>query len=88
MDGVLFPFANERVVDFIAPYQKSDGDKVNLDMYDAPASPGIYKNFLNWLYKSFNEDESEFKEKLIAHRGSRSGHKVLMTSVALGMIFL
>ena len=83
-DGVLFPFLNNRVVDFISPYSATSYDEANLEMYNAPASTEIYRNFLDWLFLSFNETEEEFRIKILKHLNLSKGDKVLITSVGLG----
>lgn len=83
-DGVLFPFQNNRVIDFISPYSATSYDEANLEMYNAPASTDIYRNFLDWLFLTFNETEEDFRQKLLKHLNLSRGDKVLVTSVGLG----
>jgi len=83
-DEILFPLVTNRVVDFISPYSATSYDEANLEMYNAPASTEIYRNFLDWLFLSFKETEEEFRKKILRHLNLSIGDKVLITSVGLG----
>lgn len=83
-DGVLFPYINNRTVDFIRPFSQTVYDAENLRMYNASASTEIYRNFLDWLFATFNENEFVFREKLLSFLNLSVGDKVLITSVGLG----
>ena len=83
-DGVFFPFITDRIIDFISPYSSTSIDLANLEIYNAPPSTEIYRNFLDWLFSSFNETEEEFRQKLLKHLNLSKGNKVLITSIGLG----
>lgn len=83
-DGHLFPFLNTRTIDFISPYSINSDDARNLDMYNAPASTEMYRNFLDWLFATFNEEELSFRQNLLKSLNLCHGDKVLITSVGLG----
>jgi len=83
-DGILFPFLTRRVVDFISPFSATIYDEANLEMYNAPASAEIYRNFLDWLFLTFNEKEEEFRIKILKYLNLSKGDKVLITSIGLG----
>lgn len=83
-DGMIFPSLYKNVFDFISPFSTTEYDKSNLEMYNAPASTEIYRNFLDWLFSTFGEDEIKFRERLIKYLNLSVGHKVLLTSVGLG----
>lgn len=53
-------------------------------MYDAGDSAAIYRNFLNWLYATFGEDEAHFRQSLIASLHLHAGARVLITGCGLG----
>jgi ubiquinone/menaquinone biosynthesis C-methylase UbiE len=77
----------------IYPYLSSDGSSIpdfvddsNLiqDQYSSSDAAEIYRNFLNWLFLSFNEDENAFRQKLISRLKAKAGDKVLVTACGLG----
>lgn len=84
--GVVYEFVNgnERLVDFIAPSLKSAADSGNLQMYNAEQSTDIYRNFLNWLFATFNTEESVFREDLVSRLQLAPGMKVLVVGAGLG----
>lgn len=86
VDGTLFKFvdANQRVIDFIEPFIRNDYDRSNLDMYNSQNSTTIYRNFLDWLFKTFDESEDGFRRKLISYLNLSKGKKVLVTGCGLG----
>ena len=51
-------------------------------IYDGESAK--YRNFLNWLFLTFNEDESAFRKGLIADLRIQPGHKVLVTGCGHG----
>ncbi|MES2282778.1 MAG: methyltransferase domain-containing protein [Pseudomonadota bacterium] len=53
-------------------------------MYDAADSAAIYRNFLDWLYATFDEDEAQFRQSLIARLRLKKGQRVLVTGCGLG----
>lgn len=53
-------------------------------MYDATDSAAIYRNFLDWLYTTFGEDEAQFRQSLIARLHLKKGQRVLITGCGLG----
>ena len=55
-----------------------------LGMYDASDSAAIYRKFLDWLYATFSEDESQFRQSLIARLHLKKGQRVLVTGCGLG----
>lgn len=60
---------------------KSD---INTSMYDAENSIEIYRNFLDWLFATFQEDEQNFRKSCFARFGSLKSKKILITSCGLG----
>lgn len=53
-------------------------------MYDAADSAAIYRNFLDWLYATFGEDEAQFRHSLIERLHLQKGQRVLVTGCGLG----
>lgn len=85
-DGKLFKFLDpgNRVIDFIEPFITSGFDRSNLEMYNSHNSIEIYRNFLDWLFKTFSENEDEFRRNLIGYLRLSKGDKVLITGCGLG----
>lgn len=79
-----FAAAKSNVVDFIAPYVTSEYDKSNLQMYNSANSVEIYRNFLDWLFQTFNVQEQEFRVEILSHLKLSAGMKVLITGCGLG----
>jgi SAM-dependent methyltransferase len=44
----------------------------------------MYRNFLNWLFQTFNESESAFRRNLISQLNLKKDDKVLVTGCGLG----
>lgn len=59
-------------------------DESNSLSYDMPLSTEIYRNFLDWLFATFDEDELAFRKKLVSHMKLSKGQRVLVTSCGLG----
>jgi len=84
--GTVYKFidSNPRLIDFIEPMIASDSDTANLEMYNSQSSTEIYRNFLNWLFKTFGEDENNFRAKSLGRLKLSRGMKVLVTGCGLG----
>ncbi len=85
-NGTLYKFIepNHRIIDFIEPNLINAFDKANREAYDSPSSVEKYNNYLDWLFKSFKEDEMEFRKKLLSRLKLSKGMKVLVTGCGLG----
>lgn len=79
-----FATAKSNVVDFIEPYVTSEYDRSNLQMYNSANSVEIYRNFLDWLFQTFNVQEQEFRVEILSHLKLSVGMKVLITGCGLG----
>ncbi|MGO4394998.1 class I SAM-dependent methyltransferase [Variovorax sp. M-6] len=73
-----------RVVDFMAPSMISAADDVNLQMYNDEHSTDKYRNFLNWLFATFNTQEDDFRADLVRRVNLSEGMKVLVVGCGLG----
>jgi len=84
--GRLFSFVQgtQDVVDFIAPYVTDAYDRNNLQAYNSSNSVEIYRNFLDWLFQTFNVSEPEFRAQLLSHLRLAKGQRVLITGCGLG----
>ncbi len=60
-----------------------DGER-SLTMYDTSQSVEIYRNFLSWLFRTFDENEGEFRRALVSKLNLRAGDKILITGCGLG----
>ncbi|KRI01742.1 hypothetical protein AO057_01305 [Curvibacter sp. PAE-UM] len=53
-------------------------------MYNSANSVEIYRNFLDWLFQTFNVQEQEFRVEILSHLKLSAGMKVLITGCGLG----
>ena len=53
-------------------------------MYDSNESAAIYRNFLNWLFATFGEDEAAFRQAMVARLRLQPGARLLITGCGLG----
>jgi SAM-dependent methyltransferase len=53
-------------------------------MYDTSEAAAIYRNFLNWLFATFGEDEAAFRQAMIAKLHLKPGSRLLITGCGLG----
>ena len=85
-DNLIFKIHSHspQVIDFMEPLANSDHDKGNLAAYNNPATVQIYRNFLNWLFKTFEVDESQFRAELVSHLNLAPHQKILIVGVGLG----
>ncbi|WP_345537033.1 class I SAM-dependent methyltransferase [Variovorax defluvii] len=72
------------VVDFMAPSPASAADEANLKMYNDESSTEKYRNFLRWLFKTFEVDEDWFRADLLSRLAITDGMKVLVVGCGLG----
>jgi len=63
---------------------KSGKADINTEMYDNDSSIKIYRNFLEWLFATFREDEGTFRKSCLARFGNLNSKKILITSCGLG----
>ncbi|MCC3860005.1 class I SAM-dependent methyltransferase [Pseudemcibacter aquimaris] len=75
---------NDNIIDLIKGIDFEDGDKWNLEFYSSPASKEHYRNFLSWLFATFNQNELEFRKSLIEKLNLKKGQKVLITGCGFG----
>lgn len=83
-DGLKFPFITNNIIDFLAPYVATDKDFANLSMYDSPEAIVRYRNYLDWMFATFNENETNYRNNLLQYLNLTAGDKVLIVSVGLG----
>ncbi|HJO94181.1 MAG TPA: methyltransferase domain-containing protein [Victivallales bacterium] len=87
-DGIIYPFIrghnNLNIPNFLIVQEHGEAAKQALVMYDHKSSTKIYRNFLDWLFLTFDEDESIFRANLLAKLKLQKGYKVLITGCGLG----
>ena len=72
------------VLDFLQFRRPSAQDSFNIEVYSSPASKETYRNFLDWLFKTFAVDETDFRNRLIAKLDLVPGSRVLITGCGFG----
>lgn len=84
--GTLYRYIDQakKIIDFIEPVSLTELDQANLQMYNSENSTDIYRNFLNWLFQTFDETEKVFRERLLQQLRLKKGMKVLVTGCGLG----
>lgn len=84
--GMLYRYADteRRVIDFVEPFMATEAGLQNLAAYNASNSVEIYRNFLDWLFESFDQNESAFRESILAKVCWKEGMKVLVVGCGLG----
>ena len=87
-NGERYPFLNVAIANkipvFIDEKSLSGGDKISQTMYKKDDAESIYENFLSWLFETFKEDESSFRNSLIEKLKLKKGDRVLVTGCGLG----
>jgi SAM-dependent methyltransferase len=87
-DGIRYEFIRgfngTLIPDFVNFYELGKGAKNSLSMYNATASVEFYRNFLDWLFRTFNENESAFRRRLMSQLNLKQGDRVLITGCGLG----
>jgi SAM-dependent methyltransferase len=79
-----FMGSSKNVVDFMKPCAISADDKLNLDAYDSDQSIDVYRNFLEWLFLTFNTNEADFRSQILNPLHLEDGQKVLIVGCGLG----
>jgi SAM-dependent methyltransferase len=86
-DGALYPFlatSMAPIPDFVSCNQQLQTNNSAWAMYNSPHSAEIYRNFLDWLFTTFSEDEELFRTNLVCRLRIKSGDRVLVTGCGLG----
>jgi ubiquinone/menaquinone biosynthesis C-methylase UbiE len=85
LGGVGFPantFGN--VLDLITKTELTKSDVENITAYSSSGSAEVYRNFLDWLFATFSENEEVFRQKLLQPLRLREGMNVLIVGCGLG----
>jgi len=82
--NVIFPYLKNSIPNFLVEQSVGSGSKTSLDMYNQDTSVTIYRNFLDWLFETFNQDETLFRKSILDKLQLEKGAKVLVTGSGLG----
>lgn len=89
-DGKLYPWlANpeasyRRVPQFLDLVAPGERQRTSLAMYDTGSAIEIYRNFLAWLFETFQTDDASFRTAMARRLGLLPGQCVLVTGCGLG----
>lgn len=86
--GAHYSFLNAQTANpipvFIDEKLLSGGDQISQIMYKKDDAESFYENFLIWLFATFQEDETTFRNSLIKKLNLKQGDRVLVTGCGLG----
>lgn len=86
--GTYYPFlkteGSKKIPVFINEKNLSGGDKISQAMYKKDDAESAYENFLTWLFETFRQDETSFRNSLIEKLNLKLGDRVLVTGCGLG----
>jgi SAM-dependent methyltransferase len=83
-DGTLYRFrGTRRLPDFLQDSITRQGFE-SAASYSGPDSAARYRNFLDWLFQTFDEDEATFRRRLVQKLNLGHGQRVLVTGCGLG----
>lgn len=89
-DGKRYPYlptasgAVSPVPDFLGTGASGEGQGTSLSMYNAEAACEMYRNFLDWLFATFEADETAFRKAMAARLRLSPGQSALVTGCGLG----
>lgn len=87
-DGKVYPYLQapngQRVPNFLAMEDVGIAGQRSLNEYNQSDSTEIYRNFLDWMFGTFGEEEAVFRATLIGKLSLKRGDKVLITGCGLG----
>ncbi|MEY8673109.1 class I SAM-dependent methyltransferase [Francisella philomiragia] len=76
MEGVNFNYANL--------LNNNREELHSIELYNNDASVEVYKNFLDWLFETFDTNEKAFRKEWLSLLNLKKGYKVLITGCGLG----
>ena len=87
-EGILYPYLiidnqYSRIPNFVNS-SIDDSSLASAEDYIDDSSVDKYRNFVSWLFETFNEDETEFRKSLVNRLKLSPGDKVLVTGCGLG----
>lgn len=89
-DGALYAFLPNvnglahAIPNFLDPLAMGEGQRVSLAMYATEDARAIYRNFLDWLFATFEEPEAPWRQAMVARLRLQPGDAVLVTGCGLG----
>jgi SAM-dependent methyltransferase len=84
-DGVIYRnLPGLGVPNFLDVAAPGEAARANLAMYDAEAARATYRNFLDWLFATFREDEGAWRRAMAARLRLTPGMSALVTGCGLG----
>src|SRR5438477_7326263 len=87
-DGLRYGFIrgwhNTPIPDFLNGYGLGDSGEKSRPRHKQTASIEAYRNFLDWLFQTFNENKTDFRRARIRQLGLKRGVKVLVTGSGTG----
>jgi SAM-dependent methyltransferase len=89
-EGVLYPYVAVRnagadpIPDFTGAGPLGAGEHVALEMYHGDTTTEMYRNFLAWLFGSFDADEEVVRRSVAARLRAVEGSRILITGCGLG----
>jgi SAM-dependent methyltransferase len=83
-----YPFlkteGSNKIPVFIDEKMLTGGDKISQAMYKIDDAESAYENFLTWLFETFKQDETSFRNSLVEKLNLKAGDRVLVTGCGLG----
>lgn len=87
-DGSHYEFIrgwnNTPIPNFLCTHELGKSGKQSLNMYSQPDSVEQYRNFLDWLFQTFNESESAVRRNLVQELNLQNANRVLVVGCGLG----
>ena len=68
----------------LCPSSKNQNDTANKNQYDNDDAISKYRNFLSWLFQTFEQSEDEFRAKCSELLGLEPENRLLVTGCGLG----
>lgn len=84
-DGLSYPLfsAQGQLIPVFTGFDSATTEEA-AGMYDTQHATEVYRNFLNWLFATFGEDEKRFRQSLVSKLKLQPGNRLLITGCGLG----
>lgn len=87
-DGILYPYLEgSKIKDipvFLSSNSSSDGNNVLLNSYETAEAVEQYKNYIDWLFETFAEEQDAVRVSMLSKLKLKSGDRILVTGCGLG----
>ncbi|QNB14542.1 methyltransferase domain-containing protein [Paraburkholderia tropica] len=80
----FLPGSDLKIPDFRDISTLRADSRASLEMYDFEGARTIYRNFLSWMFRTFDADEGEFRNDLLNRLQLRPNSRVLVTGCGIG----